>query len=206
MNTIKLKGLLRNIQFSHQIKDVEYNKADLVVTRKDGHEDVLSLRFKKFSNPYREGQEINISGNIRSYSKHLGDGKNKVELYIFTYFDTPELDKDDHEIINEFQVDGRICKIDGLRTTKEGKQNIHFILANNLIIEESNHKLNSYLPCIAWGKLARQIAQLKVNDKIIVKGELHSREYKKVIDQDTGEFEFRVAHECVISEIEQVID
>ena len=46
MNKINVKGLIRNIQPSHVIKDIEYNKADLVVTRKDGKEDVLNLRFK----------------------------------------------------------------------------------------------------------------------------------------------------------------
>lgn len=205
MNKINVKGLIRNIQPSHVIKDIEYNKADLVVTRKDGKEDVLNLRFKKFSNPYKDNQEISILGNVRSYSKQLENGKNKVELYIFTYFDNGELDENDQEIVNEFIIDGRICKIDELRNTKDSKSNIHFVIANNLIIEDSNQKLNSYLPCIAWGKLAKQISQMHVNDKIIISGELHSREYKKIIDPETGEFEFRVAHELVVNKCEQEI-
>ena len=134
MNKINVKGLIRNIQPSHVIKDIEYNKADLIVTRKDGKEDVLNLRFKKFSNPYKDNQEISILGNVRSYSKQLENGKNKVELYIFTYFDNGELDENDQEILNEFIIDGRICKIDELRSTKDGKSNIHFVIANNLII------------------------------------------------------------------------
>ena len=205
MNKINVKGLIRNIQPSHVIKDIEYNKADLIVTRKDGKEDVLNLRFKKFSNPYKDNQEISILGNVRSYSKQLENGKNKVELYIFTYFDNGELDENDQEILNEFIIDGRICKIDELRSTKDGKSNIHFVIANNLIIEDSNQKLNSYLPCIAWGKLAKQSSQMHVNDKITITGELHSREYKKIIDPETGEFEFRVAHELVVNKCEQEI-
>ena len=205
MNKINVKGLIRNIQPSHVIKDIEYNKADLIVTRKDGKEDVLNLRFKKFSNPYKDNQEISILGNVRSYSKQLENGKNKVELYIFTYFDNGELHENDQEILNEFIIDGRICKIDELRSTKDGKSNIHFVIANNLIIEDSNQKLNSYLPCIAWGKLAKQISQMHVNDKITITGELHSREYKKIIDPETGEFEFRVAHELVVNKCEQEI-
>ena len=177
----------------------------MIVTRKDGKEDVLNLRFKKFSNPYKDNQEISILGNVRSYSKQLENGKNKVELYIFTYFDNGELDENDQEILNEFIIDGRICKIDELRSTKDGKSNIHFVIANNLIIEDSNQKLNSYLPCIAWGKLAKQISQMHVNDKITITGELHSREYKKIIDPETGEFEFRVAHELVVNKCEQEI-
>ena len=204
MNQIKLKGIIRNIRNSHTIKDIEYDKADIVVRRKDGKEDVLNLRFKKFSNPYKDNQEICLSGNVRSYSQQLSDGKNKVELYIFTYFDQPELNENDQEVINNFEIDGRICKIDSIRTTQDGKQNIHFIIANNLIIDEKNQKLNSYLPCIAWGRIAKELSQYSVNDKILISGELHSREYKKIIDKNTGEYEIRVAHECVVNSVQKI--
>ena len=48
MNCIKLKGILKNIQPSHVIQDIEFSKANLLVTRKDGKEDYLNIRFKKF--------------------------------------------------------------------------------------------------------------------------------------------------------------
>ena len=56
MNNIILKGLLRNIEYSHTIEGVEYNKAQLVSKRDGGREDVINLRFKKFSNPYEDGK------------------------------------------------------------------------------------------------------------------------------------------------------
>ena len=198
MNNIQLKGLIRNIQPSHQIGDIEYDQADLVVNR-GSKDDIITIKFKKYSNKYKEGDLIELTGNIRSYSQKLPNGRNKVDLYVFTYFDLPKSD----EVCNHFDIDGRICKIDNLRITKDGKPNLHFILANNLIIEETNQKLNSYLPCIAWGNLAKKLNELKVNDKVKLCGEFHSREYKKNIDGD--EFEFRVAHELVIKSFE-VID
>ena len=201
MNQIKLKGVLRNIQPSHRIKDVDYDKSDLIVTRKDGKQDVLSLRYKRFANPYQEDQEISIVGNIRSYSRQE-DGRNKVDVYVFTYFDQPELDSNDQEVVNEFEVDGRICKIEELRSVSKGKQNIHFILANNLIIEDSNQKLNSYLPCIAWGSVAKEIAKCNVNDVLNIHGEFHSREYRKILP--SGEMEIRVAHELVVTSFEKI--
>lgn len=197
MNQIKLKGIIRNIRPSHNIKDIEYDKADLIVNRRDGKDDVLNIRFKRFSNTYQDDQEVSLVGNIRSYSRQLEDGRNKVDIYVFTYFDIPELDENDQEVTNEFVVDGRICKIEPLRTVSNGKQNIHFLLANNLIVEESNQKLNSYLPCIAWGGIARELSKCQVNDKLTIKGELHSREYKKQLPN--GDIEIRVAHELVIS-------
>lgn len=199
MNKITLKGTLRNIQPSHKINDIEYEKADMIVNRGDGKEDVLNIRFKKFSNVYKEDQEVELVGNVRSYSRPLDNGKNKVDIYVFTYFDIPE---EEPEKNNSFEIDGRICKLDEIRTTQNGKHNIHFTLANNLIIENSNQKLNSYLPCIAWGSLAKKISAFKVNDQVKIKGELHSRSYRKMVSEE--EYEIKVAHELLVTEIEKV--
>lgn len=198
MNSIRLKGVLTNIQESHVINNIEFNKANLIVARDDGSEDVLNVRFKKFSNPYEEGQEVTLSGNVRSYSSRLEDGKNKVELYVFTYFDQPDLNENDEEYINFLELDGRICKLDELRTTRSGKKNIHLILANNLLVSDGAKKLNSYVPCIAWGSVAERLNELDVNSSIQIFGQLHSREYKKNFPD--GTFEFRVAHEVVIDD------
>lgn len=197
MNNVRLKGIITNIEPSHVIQNIEFSKANLIVKRNDGKEDILNIRFKKFSNPYENNQEVTLSGNIRSYSSRLDDGKNKVELYVFTYFDQPELNEYDQEDINRVEIDGRICKIESLRTTKKGKHNIHMILANNLIVSEGSKKLNSYIPCIAWGNDALELSKLPVNTQLKIIGELHSREYKKTLED--GSFEFRVAHECVIT-------
>ena len=177
MNTIRLKGVLRDIQDSHTINDIEFSKAHLVVPKDNGQEDILNIRFKKYSNPYGEDQEITLSGNVRSYSSKLDSGKNKVELYVFTYFDQPDLNENDQEYTNFLELDGRICKIDELRTTKTGKK-------------------NSYIPCIAWGHVAEQFANMPVNTQVTVTGSLHSRDYKKYFPD--GSFEFRVAHEVEI--------
>lgn len=200
MNTIRLKGVLRNIQDSHTINGIEFSRANLIVPREDGKEDTLNVRFKKYSLPYQEDQEVSFSGNIRSYSAKLDSGKNKVELYVFTYFDQPDLDENDHEYTNFLELDGRICKLDEVRKTRNGKTNIHLILANNLIVSEGSKKLNSYVPCIAWGEVADTLAGLHVDSQIKLKGQLHSREYKKTFAD--GTFEFRVAHEVEITFVE----
>lgn len=202
MNSIKLKGILKNIEFSHYIQDIEFNKAQLIVGRTDGKEDCINLRFKKYSNPYQEDMKVSLAGNIRSYSTKLGDGRNKVDLYVFTYFDLPELNEEDGEDTNIVHIDGRICKMESLRTTKQGKHNVHFILANNLIVSEGAKKLNSYIPCIVWGKDAEIISKLPIDTKLNIVGELHSREYKKAMPD--GSFEFRVAHECIVRSYEIV--
>ena len=66
----------------------------------------------------------------------------------------------------------------------------------------NNTKLNNYIPIQCWNEVATCNSDLKVNDKILITGELHSREYKKQIDEDN--YEIRVAHEIVATKIEVV--
>ena len=60
MNEVILKGIIRDITSSHVINNVEYDQANLITTRHDGKEDILSLKFKKFSNIYKDGDEIEL--------------------------------------------------------------------------------------------------------------------------------------------------
>lgn len=201
MNNIVLNGIIKDIEHSHTIDDIKFDKANLIVKRINGAEDVINLRFKSYSNKYKENDLITLQGNLRSYSYKVSQDKNKVIIYVFTYFD--EVDNDELENNNIVTIDGRICKINDIRKNKNGNQNIHFILANNLSSNDGAKRLNSYIPCIAWNKLAREISKLSVNTKLNLKGELHSREHKKVLDN--GDIEIRVAHELLVTDYE-VID
>ena len=200
MNNIILHGIIKNIEYSHNIKDIEFYKANLLVSRGNGKEDLLNIKFKRFSLPYNENQDIYLQGNIRTYSQRL-DTKNKVDVYVFTYFDIPEVSEDDKELINYLDVDGRICKIEELKITSSKKQVIHFILANN-IITQNGQKINTYIPMVAWGKLAIKLSNLHVNNKIRVVGQMHSRLYNKQLDD--GEIEIRTAHEGVALDVEVI--
>lgn len=201
MNEVILKGIIRDITSSHVINNVEYDQANLITTRHDGKEDILSLKFKKFSNIYKEGDEIELTGNIRSYSQKIDENKNKVSLYVFTYFDLPSTDIENFaDITNEVILDGRICKIDSLRITQNGKANLHFVIANNIISSDGSQKLNNYIPCVVWGRLAYKLQDLAISTKVQVRGELHSRTYKKTLEN--GELDIRTAHELVIQDLE----
>ena len=191
MNKIILQGMIKNISPSHSINGIEYDKANIIVDRGNGREDIINLKFKRFSNLYNENDFIALTGNVRTYSQKFDSG-NKVELYVFTYFDEPEALEN-----NKAELNGRICKLNPLRKTKAGKDVIDFILANNL--ESETQMLNCYIPCVAWGKLAKDIAQKNVGDIVNVIGQLQSREYKKKISDEN--FEIRIAHELNVSEI-----
>ena len=123
MNKVKLHGVIKDITHSHDIGNISFDKAKLIVKRPSATEDIINLRFKTFSNRYKDNDEISIEGNIRSYSYRISEDRNKVLIYVFTYFDEPE----DFSDSNVAELDGRICKINSIRTNKSGKHNIHFI-------------------------------------------------------------------------------
>jgi primosomal replication protein N len=195
MNLIYLRGIIRNIRYSHTIDQTVFNKADIIVTRPDGREDLIVLKFKEFSMNYKPDTEVELIGNIRSFSQHVGD-KNKVDIYVFSYFDPVE---DCYDDTNVAILDGKICKKDSLRKTASGKHYIHYIVANNIVTEDGQ-KLNSYIPCVAWGKTAKDIENnYAVGDAVSIKGRLQSREYKKRLSEN--EIEIRMAHELATNEI-----
>lgn len=194
MNNIVLSGVLRDVQYSHEINGVAYNKANLIVPHGD-EDDIIAIRFKRTKHQYRDGQQVDITGNIRSYSEKGADGHNHVQVYVFTYFDVPEDISN-----NSVMIDGRICKKEKSRKTKNGDSSIHFILANNIYTDYANKKINSYIPCTAFGKLAKKINKMHISDVVTIKGKLRSRIYEKHLPK--GEIEFRVAHEVVIDKLE----
>lgn len=198
MNFIYLRGIVKNIRYSHTISDTVFNKADLIVKRPDGREDLIILKFKEFSLSSREDREIELVGNIRSFSQQV-NGKNKVEIYVFSYFDTIDTQYDNSNVAT---IEGKICKKDTLRKTLSGKHYIHYIVANNILTEDGQ-KLNSYIPCVAWGKLAKEIeSDYTIGDDVHIEGQLQSREYKKKISE--REIELRIAHEMATTTIQKL--
>lgn len=195
MNNVILTGQITDIEESHTIADTKFYKANIIVPNSNGYESILPLKFKQFSNIYKDGDVVSICGNIRSYSTKISDTKNKVELYCFTYFDKPK----ESGIKNKFVIDGAICKKEKLVVLSSGKEITHFIIKNT--IQSGFSKLNSYLPCVAWGQVAKYVDSLPLHSEISISGEFRSREYKKYLDEDKKELEIRVAHELLVTNI-----
>lgn len=201
MNKITIQGIIKDIEFSHYINDIEYYKANVVVKRENDKEDIIPIKFKRFCNIYKDGDEIVFTGNVRTFSTTDENGKNHVMPYVFTYFDKPE-NLADGEMYdkgwNKVELDGNICKKGELRKTKTGLDVIDFIIANN--IKNSNSTFNAYLPVVAWGKQAKEINKLEIGDYINIKGSFVSRTYKKRKDDD---FVFNIAYEINAEEIKR---
>ncbi|NLB29807.1 MAG: single-stranded DNA-binding protein, partial [Clostridiales bacterium] len=77
---------------------------------------------------------------------------------------------------------GVICKPPMLRRTPLGRLICDIMLAVN-----RRYGRSDYLPCIAWGRVAQEIAGRNVGDGVCLLGRIQSRHYIKVTDDGAEE-------------------
>ena len=68
-----------------------------------------------------------------------------------------------------------------------------------LIAVNRAYNKSDYIPCIAWGRNARFVKNLKVGDKVAVSGRIQSREYQKKIQPN--ETKLMTAYEVSINKL-----
>ena len=196
-NKVYIYGeVLSKANFSHEVYGEGFYEMNVSVKRLSGQTDVLPVTI---SERLMEAKKLEIGsiicaiGQFRSYNKII-DGKSRLMLTVFVR----ELcDEEYPQNPNSIALSGYICKPPIYRTTPFSREIADLLIAVNRAYNKSD-----YIPCIAWGKIARDVSQLSVNDNVLVKGELHSREYKKKINDD--EFEIRIAHELLVTEIKKL--
>ena len=195
MNRIILRGRIDNIEFSHRINSNNFYKATLSV---QDSLDVIRIQFKNKC-PYINGDFVELEGSIRSHTEKLADGKNRVNIYVFTQFNKPSNSYSN----NYFELDGRVCKTDKIRPTKHNQKHMHIILANNIFSYSGKQKLNNYIPVVGYDEFAEVLSKYKVNDRIIIKGFLHSRPYIKTEDDKSI---VKTAYEAIIDYCKEVTE
>lgn len=137
------------------------------------------------------GKKIALSGQFRSYNK-LIDGKSRLMLTIFVR----EILHEEMEYTNSIEITGYVCKEPIFRITPFKREITDILIAVNRSYNKSD-----YLPCIAWGRNARFIKDLRVGDKVNLSGRIQSRAYTKKTDDSV---ENKVAYEVSLSRIVHV--
>lgn len=179
---------------SHENHGVWYDAFPLVVRRLSGTEDRVNVIV---AHPTAEqlslqpGQEVEIEGEVRSFNNKSGQGSRLV-ITLFTRSIRPS----QGEHINELALSGALCKPPVYRRTPMGREICDLLLAVN-----RRYGRADYLPCIAWGGLARLCGGLEVGDGVRLEGRLQSRAYTKV---DHGVSEVRTAYEVSVMKLEPV--
>lgn len=201
-NNITLIGVVeKEVEYSHEVFGEGYYIFMIKCLRTSGNEDVLPVMISDRLTDIREikvGQAVAVSGQIRSFNRHIDDVKSKLILSVFAREleilaqDATELPFEEN--INTVILDGFVCKPPIYRCTPKGRE-----IADILVAVNRPYGKSDYIPCIAWGRNARFAGGLEVGEHIQIQGRFQSREYTKKISDN--EIETRIAYEVSVSKI-----
>lgn len=193
LNELFLHGrAAEDARLSHVNHGRAFWQFPLCVRRLSGTEDrlnVLVTRIAAGGTLPAAGEEVTVRGEVRSFNNRSGQGS---RLVITAYART--LVREQREDDNRLALAGALCKPPVYRCTPMGREICDVILAVN-----RRYGWSDYLPCIAWGALARRCGALDVGDRLRLHGRLQSRTYVK--RTETGQEE-RTAFEVSVMELD----
>ncbi len=180
-NRITLHGLVENDPVTSHVNHGEtYYLFPLRACRLSGAADRLNLVISEEllgRCPLREGDEVSVWGEVRSFNNKSGMGSRLV-ITVFVR----EVRKEQAEDENSLGLAGTLCKLPVYRRTPLGRDICDMMLAVN-----RRYGRTDYLPCIAWGILARRCSGLQVGEALALEGRLQSRAYTKHLGEQVQE-------------------
>ena len=180
--------------FSHENHGVAYQVFPLAVPRLSGTVDrlnVVAAHPLLVACPLSPGGPGGGLGGVRSFNNRTRPGS---RLVITLFARSVALTEE--EPANHLELSGVLCKPPILRRTPLGREICDLMLAVN-----RKYGRADYLPCIAWGALARRCGGLEVGDGVRLEGRLQSRVYQKVVE---GAVQERTAFEVSVMRLEPV--
>ena len=173
-NKVYIRGeILSQANFSHEVYGEGFYEMLVLVKRLSGQADILPVTISERlieEKDLQVGSILSAIGQFRSYNKMV-DGKSKLMLTVFV---RELLPIDESKNPNSIVLSGYICKEPIYRTTPFNREISDILIAVNRAYNKSD-----YIPCIAWGRNARFVKNLKVGDFITISGRIQSREYQK---------------------------
>lgn len=157
---------------SHVNHGVGFYRFSLAVPRLSGREDLLPVLAPGpllEQTPVHSGDTLTLTGQLRSFNNRSGQGPRLVLSVL-----AQELETGGTEPLNRIWLSGTLCKLPTLRRTPLGREICDLLLAVN-----RRYGRADYLPCIAWGSIAQQTAQLPVGARLTAEGRFQSRLYTK---------------------------
>ena len=180
--------------WSHETHGVVYELFPLEVLRLSGWADrinVIAPRTLLEECPVTEGMPLEVEGEVRSFNNKSGRGSRLV-ITLHARSLRPGNGPDENRLV----LAGVLCKPPVLRRTPLGREICDLMLAVN-----RRYGRTDYLPCIAWGSLARRCAELAPGNRVELEGRLQSRVYTKRLGETSEE---RTAFEVSVSVLERL--
>ena len=166
--------------FSHENHGREFYRFLLDVPRLSGVCDqlpVVASREVLNTMELDGGSLLRVTGQLRSFNNRSGVGR---KLILSVYADTIEVCEGEAE--NDVTLAGALCKAPILRRTPLGREICDVMLA----VPRRYHRTD-YIPCILWGKTAREAAVMEAGARLELHGRLQSRTYLKTLEDRTEE-------------------
>ncbi len=178
-NKVYLMGeIVSEAKFSHEVYGEGFYEFYVRVLRLSGQADVLPVTVSERlirGHDLKPGSVLCALGQFRSYNK-LEGGRSRLMLTVFVReIVEPASSKNPNSIV----LSGYVCKPPVYRTTPFNREIADLLLAVNRAYNKSD-----YIPCIAWGRNARFVQNLKVGDRLALSGRIQSREYQKRLSEE----------------------
>ena len=192
-NNVYVRGEVVDLpQFDHEVFDEKFYLVHLKVQRLSDSFDIIPVTISErlMTGKMEIGNILTATGQFRSYNKQI-EGKSKLLLTVFVREILPN---DFSQNPNVIELTGFVCKDPVFRTTPFKREICDVLIAVNRAYNKSD-----YIPCIAWGRNARFVKDMKVGEEITIVGRIQSREYQKKIADD--QVESHTAYEISIAKI-----
>lgn len=176
-NQITVRGSLLEFPcFSHENHRRRFYRFTLQVPRLSGTEDLLPVVAEEGVLQQLDlsgGSMLRVTGQVRTHNVRQ-DGVRRLLIFIFA----ADITAEEGEPTNEAQLLGTLCRDASYRHTPLGREICDVMLAVPRAFGRAD-----YLPCILWGRIARQCAACRTGDILQLSGRLQSRLYTKLEGQ-----------------------
>lgn len=200
-NEANIRGAVTGtFAYDHETFGEKFYMAQVKVKRLSDTYDVIPVMASEKlidTNRNYDGEYINISGQFRSYNKHIA-GKSRLILSVFAN-NVEICGENDTLNLNEIYLNGCICKKPTLRETPRGREISDVLLAVNRQYGKSD-----YIPCVFWGRNAHFVSKMEIGVQCQINGRIQSREYLKKVSET--QFEKRTAYEISVGSVVVEID
>jgi hypothetical protein len=175
-NQITVRGKVNVMpQFSHENHGKLFYRFTLEVSRLSGTVDILPIVAEEGLLSQVDlsiGCMITVCGQIRSHNiRH--DGIRRLLVFVFAV----RVIAEDGPAVNDVVLEGFLCREPVYRRTPLGRE-----ICDVMLAVPRPFKRADYLPCILWGRTAKDISECHIKDRLRISGRLQSRNYTKVTE------------------------